>query len=99
MEQATPDDENSFLIKYWTAKVKLINELKLTNRYNSILVIEDDLIVCSMLHKLGFKVFCTEITKNETDQSLTVKFRPPQIRYMTELETLLKPRKKPLEIV
>lgn len=105
MDRTTPIDEDSFMIKYWTAKVKLINELKLSNRYASITVIEDDNVICSMLQKLNFTVYKTQITKNNANQSLTVKFSLPQARFMTELETILKPQnqktqKKPLvEIV
>ena len=94
MDRTTPIDENSFMIKYWTAKVKLINELKLSNKYKSITVIEDDAVICSMLKKLGFTVFKAQITKNEANQSLSIKFSPPQTRFMTELNTILKPQNK-----
>lgn len=93
IERTTTIDENSFLIKYWTAKAKLINELRLSNEYKSITVIEDSEIICSMLSKLGFTVYKTQITKNNANQSLTVKFNPPQVRFMSELETILKPQK------
>ncbi len=93
IERTTTIDENSFLIKYWTAKAKLINELRLSNRYKSITVIEDSSIICSMLSKLGFTVYKAQITENNANQSLTVKFNPPQIRFMSELETILKPQK------
>jgi len=105
MDRTTPIDEDSFMIKYWTAKVKLINELKLSNRYTSITVIEDDNVICSMLQKLNFTVYKAQITKNNADQSLTIEFSLPQARFMTELETILNPQnqktqKKPLvEIV
>ena len=97
MDRATPIDENSFLIKYWTAKAKLINELRLNDRYKSITVIEDNDIICSMLKKLGFTVFKAQITKNEANQSLSIKFSPPQARFMTELNTILKPQSKAQE--
>ncbi len=90
----TAIDESSFLIKYWTAKVKLINEFRLNKEYKSIIVIEDSHVICSMLQKLNFKVYQAEITKYSPTQTLTVRFRPPQTRSMTELETLLKPREK-----
>lgn len=35
-------NESNFLIKYWTAKVNLINTLHQSNKYNSITIIEDD---------------------------------------------------------
>ena len=50
-----------------------------------------------MLSKLGFTVYKTQITKNEANQSLTVKFNPPQVRFMTELNTILRPQSKEKE--
>ncbi len=94
MDRTTPIDENSFLIKYWTAKAKLINELRLSNRYKSITVIEDSDVICSMVKKLGFTVFKAQITKNKSNQSLSIKFSNPQARFMSELQTILKPQKE-----
>lgn len=87
MERRTVIDENSFLLKYWTAKVKLINQLRLSNEYKSIKVIEDDSIICSMLEKLNFEVYKAQI---QEDYSIT--FTPPQKRLMTDLQTILTPR-------
>lgn len=97
MDRATPIDENSFLIKYWTAKAKLISELRLSNRYKSITVIEDSDVICSMVKKLGFTVFKAQITKNKNNQSLSIKFSNPQARFMSELQTILKPQKEQKE--
>lgn len=56
MEHSTMIDESSFLIMYWTAKVEIINQLRLSGEYKSIVVIDDD-IICSMLQKLNFEVY------------------------------------------
>ena len=97
MERTTTIDENSFLIRYWTEKVKLINQLSLSNEYKSITVIEDDSIICSMLSKLGITAYKTQITKDNANQSLAVKFSPPQVRFMTKLNTILKSKNKAKE--
>jgi hypothetical protein len=99
MDRTNPIDEISFLIKYWTAKAKLINELRLSNRYKSITVIEDSDIICSMLKILGFTVFKAQITKNNANQSLSIKFSHPQARFMTELNTILNPQSKEKEFL
>ncbi len=87
------DEKETFMVKYWSGKLKLINEIRSSNRYKSIVIIDDDSVLCSALQKLGFSVFKTELTKNSSDQSLTVKFSTPQERSMTELNAILNPRK------
>jgi len=87
-------DEKTFMLKYWNGKIKLINEIKSSNRYNSIIIIEDDYVLCSALKKLGFTVFQAQITKNNSNQALEVKFSTPQTTSMTELDTILNTRKK-----
>ena len=81
------------MVKYWNGKIKLINEIKSSNRYKSIVIIDDDKIICSALKKLGFTVYKAQITKNNSNQNLTVKFSTPQERSMTELDTILNPRR------
>lgn len=86
-------DEKTFILKYWNGKLKLINEIKSSNRYKSIIIIEDDDVICSALKKLGYKVFKTQITKNSSNQTLEVKFSTPQETSMTELDAILNTRK------
>ena len=83
---------NSLIIKYWTIKLELINQLRLSREHKSIVVIDDDDILCSMLQKLNFEVYRAEITKNVPTQTHSVKFSPPQIHLMTELQLLLRNR-------
>jgi len=54
--------ESDFLIKYWSAKVDLINKLKHSNKYSSITIIDDDNIICTMLKELKFTVIQSQIT-------------------------------------
>jgi len=86
MDRTTVIDEKSFLIKYWTEKVKLINEFRLSNEYKSIVVIDDDTIICSMLQKLNFEAYRVEISKESLTQTLSIAFNSPQKRLMTELQ-------------
>jgi len=86
MDRTTVIDEKSFLIKYWTAKVKLINEFRLNNEYKSIVIIDDDTIICSMLQKLNFEAYRVEINKESLTQTLSIAFNSPQKRLMTELQ-------------
>lgn len=87
------DEKKTFMTKYWNGKIKLINEIKSSNQYKSIVIIDDDNVLCSALKKLGFAVFKAQITKNSSNQSLTVTFSTPQERSMTELNALLNPRR------
>ena len=87
------DEKETFMTKYWNGKIKLINEIKSSNLYKSIVIIDDDAVLCSALTKLGFAVFKAQITKNSSNQSLTIKFSTPQERSMTELNALLNPRR------
>ncbi len=87
-------DEKAFMINYWNGKIKLINEIKSSNRYESITVIDDDKVICTALKKLGFKVFKAKITENSFNQSLTVEFTTPQTRSMAELDAILNPQKQ-----
>ena len=57
-------EPNSFMIKYWEAKVSLINEIAQSGKFNSITVIDDDPIICSMLFTLGFTVYQAQIHPN-----------------------------------
>jgi hypothetical protein len=90
MSSDKPMDETSFMIEYWTAKVRLINQLKLSNEFESITIIDDDGVICSMLEKLNFEVFRAEISRNRFSNALEISFNPPQKRLMTELQTTLK---------
>lgn len=86
-------DEKTFMVNYWNGKIKLINEIKSSKRYESITVIDDDKVICTALKKLGFKVFKAKITENSFNQSLVVEFSTPQERSMIELDAILNPRK------
>ncbi len=86
-------DEETFMVKYWNGKIKLINEIKSSKRYKSIVVIDDDSVLCSALDKLGFSVYQAQITKNSSNQNLAVTFSTPQTLSMIELNALLNPRK------
>ena len=87
-------DEDTFMMKYWNGKIKLINEIRSSKQYKSIVIIDDDDVLCSALNKLGFTVYKAQITKNNSNQALEVKFSTPQERSMTELDAILNPRKK-----
>ena len=92
--EATKDiDEETFMTKYWNGKIKLINEIKSSNQYKSIVIIDDDDVLCSALKKLGFAVYKAQITKDSSNQSLTVKFSTPQEQSMIELDAILNPRR------
>ncbi len=54
-------DDNSFLIYYWYWKVQIINELRLSNEYKSISVIDNDDSICTMLKKLDINVVKAKI--------------------------------------
>jgi len=90
-------DEKSFFITYWTEKVKLINQLRLSNEYKSIVVIDDDEVICSTLQKLNFEVYRVEITRDLLTQTLSISFSSPHKRLMTELQNILKPTQKQKE--
>ncbi|TES97187.1 MAG: hypothetical protein E3J90_07195 [Promethearchaeota archaeon] len=92
-KRAKDIDEETFMINYWNGKIKLINEIKLSNRYKSITIIDDDDVLCSALEKLGYTIFKAQITKNSSNQTLEVNFSTPQTRSMTELNSILNPHK------
>lgn len=96
-ERTAQMDETSFLIEYWTAKVKLINQLNLSDEFESIIIIDDDPIICSMLEKLNFEVYKAEISKDVLSQTLSITFTPPQKLLMSELQALLKNREEKKE--
>lgn len=73
MNRKTVIDESSFLIKYWIGKVELINKLRLSNEYKSIIVLEDNSIICSILEKLNIRVYKAQITKHDSTQTLYVR--------------------------
>ena len=93
MSSTSELDESTFMIKYWTAKVKLINQLKLNNDYKSVLVIDDDSVICSMLHKINIEVYKAELNKDIATQTLSIAFHPPQRLLMSELQAILKPNR------
>ena len=92
-KRAKDIDEKTFMINYWNGKIKLINEIKSSNRYKSITIIDDDRVIYTALKKLGFKVFKAQITKNSSSEDLTIEFTTPQTRSMAELDAILNPRK------
>jgi len=99
MSSTSELDESTFMIKYWTAKAKLINQLKLSNEYKSVVVIDDDQVICSMLAKINIKVYRAEITKDILTQTLSVAFHHPQNLLMSELQAILKPHQEQMEQV
>ena len=74
MERSNEISGNEFLIKYWTEKVKLIDQIREQNDYSSIIVIDDDNVICSMLRKLDFEVYQTKITRRNLNQTLPISF-------------------------
>ncbi|MBA7569903.1 hypothetical protein ES708_11645 [subsurface metagenome] len=74
MERTSGISENEFLIRYWTEKVKLIDQIREDNDYSSVIVIDDDKIICSMLRKLNFEVYQAKITKQNLSQTLSISF-------------------------
>lgn len=54
-------DDNSFMIHYWGWKAQIINELKTSNEYKSITVIDNDEIICTMLKELDINVVKAKI--------------------------------------
>jgi len=67
-------DESDFLLKYWTGKVNLIARLSRSCKYNSITIIEDSNVICSMLKELNFTVIKAEIQRLDT--YLKIAFHP-----------------------
>lgn len=49
-------DENSFLTHYWFWEVKILTQIRESKEYDSITVIYNDNIICSMLSELNFVV-------------------------------------------
>ena len=54
-------DDSSFLIYYWYWKAQIINELRLSNEYKSITVIDNDDSICTMLKELDINVVKAKI--------------------------------------
>ena len=81
-------DESTFMIEYWNAKAKLINQLSKDGQYASVIVIDDDPIVCSMCERLKIEVYGAELLKHIPKQILAVKFRVNQS--MSELLIFLR---------
>ena len=66
--------ENSFLIDYWTKKVEYIDNLHRSNMFNSITVIDDDEVICTMLKRLNYTIIQAEIQHYGLDTH--IKFHP-----------------------
>jgi len=66
--------ENSFLIEYWTGKVEYINDLHNSNIFNSITIIDDDEVICTMSKKLKYTVIQAEFQHYGLDNH--IKFHP-----------------------
>ena len=49
-------DETTFLINYWSQKDQLIHQLRISGKYRSITVIDDDSVICSMLSRLNYDI-------------------------------------------
>jgi hypothetical protein len=94
MERNTRISENDFLIRYWTEKVKLINCIREGNDYSSIIVIEDDNIVCSMLRKLNFEVYQAKIAKQSFSQPLSISFNRLDSLLATKLQNTIEQRQE-----
>jgi len=69
-----PVGESDFLIKYWSAKVDLINKIRHSNNYNSITIIDDDIVICTMLKELKFTIIHAQLTSFR--EELFIKFTP-----------------------
>ena len=54
-------DDSSFLIYYWYWKAQIINELKISNEYKSITVIDNDDSICTMLKQLDMNIIKANI--------------------------------------
>ena len=67
-------DEDLYKIKYWAGKVELIHRISRSEKYNSIIVIESNDVVCTMLKELGITTIQPTITKSRGQ--LHVKFIP-----------------------
>jgi hypothetical protein len=55
------NSESIYYTYYWFWKVRVIEEIRLSDRYSSITVIDDDQVICSILNKLSFPTFQAEI--------------------------------------
>ena len=66
--------ESDFLIKYWSAKVDLINKIQHSKKYNSITIIDNDRIICTMLDELRFTVNRSQI--RQFQKQLFIHFTP-----------------------
>ncbi len=49
-------DETTFLINYWSQKAQLIHQLRISGKYRSITIIDDDSVICSMLSRLNYDI-------------------------------------------
>jgi len=54
-------DDNSFLIYYWYWKAQIVNELKVSNEYKSITIIDNDDSICTMLRQLDMNIIKAKI--------------------------------------
>lgn len=62
--------ENSFLIEYWAKKVEYINNLHNSNIFNSITIIDDDEVICTMLKNLKYTTIQAEIQHSGLDNHI-----------------------------
>jgi len=67
-------NENSFLIEYWTKKCEYINDMHNSNIFNSITIIDDDDVICTMLKRLHYTIIQAEIQHYGLDNH--IKFHP-----------------------
>lgn len=81
------------MIEYWNAKVKLINQLNQDEQYESVIVIDDDPIVCMMAERLHIEVYEAEMLKHIPKQIITVRFRPVPNDAMSDLITMFRNQK------
>lgn len=80
--------ENAFLIKYWVEKVKFINQKREGIDCSSLIVIDDDNIICSMLRRLNFEVYQTKIIKQNLNQVLSISFNRLNSLLTTKFQNL-----------
>ena len=66
-------DPNKFLINYWCWKCMVINELKNSRDFGSIMVLEDDLTICHMLINLNITTLKTEFIIHNNELNIIFK--------------------------
>jgi len=98
MERTNEIGENNFLIRYWTEKVKLIDQIREENDYGSIVVIDNDSVICSMLRKLNFEVYQTKITKQYLNQTLSISFNRLNSLLTTKFQSLFEPHQTEINV-